>query len=168
MASDVPQLRELPMRTTDQFVPSMFAVALLCAGCLSGQFAAAQTSSASATSAPAAASRDRKAAAAKSVPADPAAELLAAVKALSVQVEEQTKLIGQLQQRLDDYSRQANGRLLVTCLAAMTAVPSPDWGLPIGKADKAGILAACSRSEVWKTTYFDASHSAFDVFAPFR
>ena len=156
------------MRTTDRFFASMIAVALLCVGCLGTPFAAAQTPSASAASAPAAASRDRKAATAKSVPADPAAELLAAVQALSVRVEEQTKLIGQLQRRLDEYSRQTNGRLMATCLAAMTAVPSPDWGLPIGKADKAGILAACSRSEVWKTTYFDASRSAFDVFTPFR
>jgi hypothetical protein len=156
------------MRTTDQFVSSLLAAALLSVGCLSAQFATAQTPSASAASAPAAAGRDRKAVAAKSAPADPSAELLAAVKALSVQVEEQTKLIGQLQRRLDEYSRQANGRLLVTCLAAMTAVPSPDWGLPVGKGDKAGILAACTSSEVWKSTYFDANRSAFDVFAPFR
>jgi hypothetical protein len=156
------------MRTTEMFAPPVIAAALLCVGFLTGQSAAAQTPSASAAGAPAAASRDRKAAAAKPAPADPSAELLAAVQALSVQVEAQTKLIGQLQRRLDEYGRQTNGRLMATCLAAMTAVPSPDWGLPIGKADKAGILAACSRSEVWKSTYFDASRSAFDVFTPFQ
>jgi hypothetical protein len=156
------------MRTTEILAPFMAVVALLGVGCFAAPVAAAATPSAAAASASAAESRDRKATSTKAAPADPAGELLAAVQALSAQVEAQTKLIAQLQRRLDDYGKQINGRLMATCLAAMTAVPSPDWGLPIGKADKAGILAACTSSEGWKATFFETSHVAFDVFAPFR
>jgi hypothetical protein len=156
------------MRTTEILAPSVVAVALLGLGCPGGRVAAAAPPLASSANTPAAESRVRKPASSKSAPADPAIELLAAVQSLSAQVEEQTKLIAQLQRRLDEYSKQINGRLMATCLAAMTAVPSPAWGFPVGKADKAGILEACTRSDSWKATYFDASQSAFDMFAPFR
>ena len=147
------------MRTKVIRVPAALAVALLGVSCLAARPAAA---------APAAESRDHKAATAKPTPPDPAAELLEAVRSLSAQVEAQTKLIGQLQRRLDDYGKQINGRLMATCLAAMTSVPSPNWGFPIGKGDKAGILEACTRSDGWKATYFDTSHAALEMFAPFR
>jgi hypothetical protein len=156
------------MRITDILAQSLAALALLGVGCLAGRVAAAAPPLASAASPPAAESRDRRPASTKPAPADPTIELVAAVQALSAQVAEQTKLIGQLQRRVDEYSKQINGRLMATCLAAMTAVPSPGWGLPIGKADKAGILAACTRSDGWTRTYFDTLDSAFDVFAPFR
>jgi hypothetical protein len=156
------------MRTTVILASSVAAVVLLGVGCLTASIAVAAPPSESTAGPAAAPSGDRKPASTKSVQADPAIELLAAVKALAAQVEEQTKMIGQLQRRLDEYNRQLNGRLMVTCLAAMTAVPSPDWGLPIGKADKAGILAACTHSDGWAGTYFDASHAELDVFAPFR
>ncbi len=152
------------MRTADVLVFSVVAVALTGVGGLAGRVTAAATPPAPAATA----GDDRRPASAKSAPADSAVELLAAVRALSAQVEAQTKLIDQLQRRLDDYGRQINGRLMATCLAAMTAVPSPDWGFPIGKADKAGILAACSRSDGWKATAFGTDPAAFDVFAPFR
>jgi hypothetical protein len=156
------------MRNSVHPRPSWVAIALLGVGCLVGRAAAAAPPLAPDASPPTAESRDRKPASSGSAPADRALELLAAVQALSAQVEEQTKLIGQLQRRLDDYGKQINGRLMATCLAAMTAVPSPDWGLPIGRADKAAILAACSNSDGWKATHFDATQLAFDVFAPFR
>jgi hypothetical protein len=147
------------MRITETLAQALVAVALLGVGCLAAGPAAAAPPSAAALSPPAAA---------QPAPADPTVELVAAVRALSAQVEEQTKLIAQLQRRVDEYSKQINGRLMATCLAAMTAVPSPSWGLPIGKADKAGIFGACTRSDGWSRTYFDTSGIAMDVFAPFR
>ena len=156
------------MRSKKMLVLAVVGGALLGVAGVAGREAAAATPAASAAATPVTESRDHKAAAGKSAQADAAAELLAAVQALSAQVAEQTKLIGQLQRRLDDYGRQINGRLMATCLATMTAVPSPDWGFPIGKGDKAGILGACTKSDAWKATRFDASAGSFDVFAPFH
>ena len=116
----------------------------------------------------AAASRERKPPPPEPMSAEAGAELLAAVQTLSAEVAEQSKLIGQLKRRLEETSRETSGRLMAICLGTMTAVPGPDWGLPIGKADKAGILAACTQSERWNATYFSTGEGAPDVFVPFR
>jgi hypothetical protein len=100
--------------------------------------------------------------------AEAGAELLTAVQTLNAQVAEQGKLIGQLKRKLEETSRETSGRLMAICLGTMTAAPGPDWGLPIGKADKAGILAACTQSEQWNATYFSAGEGARDVFTPFK